>query len=106
MSGVPMSSSLEVAEKSRRKLLNRYPTNHEGSMPIDQATLGNRLREARVNRGLSQDAVANELGIPRTAVVHIESGTRALSTVELSELARLYQRPIAEFFREGPAGEE
>jgi Zn-dependent peptidase ImmA (M78 family)/transcriptional regulator with XRE-family HTH domain len=75
-------------------------------MPTDQATLGNRLREARVNRGLTQDAVAKELGIPRTAVVHMEAGSRAVSTVELAELARLYGRPIPEFFRESPAGEE
>jgi Zn-dependent peptidase ImmA (M78 family)/transcriptional regulator with XRE-family HTH domain len=75
-------------------------------MPIDQATLGNRLREARVNCGLSQEAVAKELGIPRTAVVHIEGGNRAVSTVELAEMARLYGRPIVEFFRESPVGEE
>ncbi len=75
-------------------------------MPINQAALGNRLREARINCGLSQEAVAKELGIPRTAVVHLEAGSRAISTLELAEMARLYGRPIAEFFRESPAGEE
>ena len=101
-----MSSLLEVAEKSDRRLLTRPEINQEDTMPISQATLGISLREARVNRGLSQDDVAKELGIPRTAVVHIEAGNRAVSTLELVELARLYRRPVAEFFREGPTAEE
>jgi len=75
-------------------------------MPIDQATLGKRLRDARTNCGLSQEDVAQELGIPRTAVVHIEAGNRTVSTLELAEMARLYRRPVADFFRESLAGEE
>jgi Zn-dependent peptidase ImmA (M78 family)/transcriptional regulator with XRE-family HTH domain len=75
-------------------------------MQIDQATLGKRLREARTNAGLSQEDVAQELGVPRTAVVHIEAGNRAVSTVELAELARVYHKPIADFFRESLTEEE
>lgn len=75
-------------------------------MPIDQATLGRRLRDARTNCGLSQEEVADELGIPRTAVVHIESGNRAVSTLELAEMAKLYRRPIADFFRDSEHDEE
>jgi Zn-dependent peptidase ImmA (M78 family)/DNA-binding XRE family transcriptional regulator len=75
-------------------------------MPVDQATLGKRLREARINCGLSQEDVAHELGIQRTAVVHIEAGNRAVNTLELAEMARLYRRPIVEFFRESVQGEE
>ena len=76
------------------------------TMPIDQATLAKRLREARTNSGLSQEQVAQELGIPRTAVVHIESGNRTVSTMEMVGFARIYRRPIADFFGEGPAAEE
>lgn len=75
-------------------------------MPIDQVTLGKRLRDARTNCGLNQEEVAQELGVPRTAIVHIEAGDRAVSTFELSELARIYRRPVMEFFREAPGGEE
>ena len=52
-------------------------------MSIDQATLAKRLRKARTNSGLSQEQVAQELGIPRTALVHIESGSRTVSTIEM-----------------------
>ncbi len=72
-------------------------------MTIDLATLGTRLRDARINCGLSQEAVAAELGLPRTAVVHMEAGNRSISTVELSDLARIYNRRITDFFQEGTA---
>ena len=75
-------------------------------MPIDQATLGKRLKDARVSSGLSQEAVAQELGLPRTAVVHLEAGNRSISTVELSELARLYDRRIGDFFQEALTEEQ
>lgn len=75
-------------------------------MQIDQATLGQRLKDARINCGLNQEEVARELGIPRTAIVHIEGGNRAVSTLELAEMAKLFRRTIADFFRDAPAGEE
>lgn len=75
-------------------------------MSIDQATLAQRLRNARTNSGLSQEQVAQELGIPRTALVHIEAGNRTVSTIEMIGFARIYHRPVADFFRESPAGEE
>ena len=72
---------------------------------IDTTALGQRLREARSNCGLTQQQVADELNIQRTAVVNIESGQRAVSTLELTKLARLYGRSVAEFI-EAPSSEE
>src|SRR4051812_29048506 len=74
---------------------------------IDLATLGKRLKEARTNRGITQEAAAEAIGTPRTAIVHIEAGNRSVSTMELAELAKLYARPISEFFSEDEeAGED
>ncbi len=67
--------------------------------------LGRRLRVAREARGLSQRAVAEALGLPRTAVTQLEAGKRAVSTLELSRLSELYLRPVADILREG-AGDE
>ncbi len=67
-------------------------------MALDPTTLGRRLKEARENRRLTQEQAAQAVGIPRTALVHIEAGKRSLSTLELSQLAKLYQRPVADFF--------
>ena len=69
-------------------------------MAIDPMTLGRRLREARENRRFTQGQAAKAIGVSRTALVHIESGKRSLSTLELSELAKLYHRSAADFFVE------
>jgi Zn-dependent peptidase ImmA (M78 family)/transcriptional regulator with XRE-family HTH domain len=74
-------------------------------MAFDLQQLGKRLKEARENRGLSQEKAAEQLGLPRTAVTHIESGNRQLSTLELSQLADLYHRPVADFFADTPLSE-
>ena len=75
-------------------------------MDIDQITLASRLKEARVAASLTQDQVAQAVDLPRTAIVQIESGNRAVSTMELAKLAQLYGRSIASFFAESPSSEE
>jgi Zn-dependent peptidase ImmA (M78 family)/transcriptional regulator with XRE-family HTH domain len=69
----------------------------------DDAGLGPRLRNAREQRGLSQQAVSEALGLPRTAVTNIETGNRSLSTTELMKLAKLYDRPVASFLEDEKA---
>ena len=56
-----------------------------------QAILSERLKEARLYRGLSQEEVARHLGVPRSAVSLIESGARRVTAAEFSRLAKLYQ---------------
>lgn len=69
----------------------------------DAAQIGLRLRNAREKLGLSQQAVADVLGLPRTAVTNIETGNRSLSTMELTRLADLYGRPVASFLEDAQA---
>ena len=75
-------------------------------MSINQATLASRLKEARETAQVTQEAAAEVLGLPRTAVVQIEAGNRSVSTIELVELAKLYGRDIAAFFAETEAKTE
>ncbi|WP_165231944.1 helix-turn-helix domain-containing protein [Aquisphaera insulae] len=70
-------------------------------MALDAITLGRRLKEARENRRLTQEEAAQAIALSRTALVHIESGKRSLSTLELSGLAKLYHRSVMDFFAEG-----
>ena len=63
----------------------------------DRRDLGTRLRQAREYLGLSQDEAAKYLGIPRTALSHIESGQRRIDALELKKAASLYKRPVAHF---------
>jgi Zn-dependent peptidase ImmA (M78 family)/transcriptional regulator with XRE-family HTH domain len=64
---------------------------------IDAAHLGRRLRAAREGRGLSQEAVADALGLPRTAITNMEAGTRTVSTLEITKLADLFGKTASYF---------
>ena len=60
--------------------------------------LGTKLKQARQNAGMSQADVADALNLTRTAITQMESGKRAVSTLELSQLAALYHCPVSAFF--------
>jgi transcriptional regulator with XRE-family HTH domain len=67
------------------------------SVDTDRQVLGERLKEAREYVGLKQDDVAKKLGIPRSALSNIEAGSRKVDAIELAQMAKLYQRPVAWF---------
>jgi len=79
----------------------------EARTPDDEyVAMGARLREAREFLGLSQEVVADALGVPRASVSAMESGRRKVSSLELRDLARLYKRPLEFFYEESRAEEE
>jgi len=67
------------------------------SADTNRQMLGERLKEAREYVGLKQEDVAKKLGIPRSALSNIEAGSRKVDAIELAQLAKLYQRPVAWF---------
>lgn len=67
---------------------------------MNQAELGRRLREARELCGKNQQEAAEAIDAPRTAITQIEAGNRAVSTLELTRLARLYRANVTRFFEE------
>ena len=70
---------------------------------LDQATLARRLRKAREDCGLTQQDAADALGLSRTAVTQIESGSRSVSTLELTRFAALLHRPVGDLVAEDGA---
>ena len=58
--------------------------------PFD-AEVGHRLRARRLAQELTQDQVAAALGVPRSAVSMIESGSRSLASSELAQLSRVFR---------------
>lgn len=64
---------------------------------ITPEDLGRRLRAARETSALTQDDVANELGLSRSAIAQIELGHRGVSGIELAKLAFLFARDMREF---------
>jgi len=67
--------------------------------------LGELGRVAREYLGLSQEEVAQQVGLPRPAVSQIEHGNRRVEAIELAKFAKLYQRPVSHFTGEEPVGE-
>jgi transcriptional regulator with XRE-family HTH domain len=69
----------------------------EASLTAEELRLAERLRTAREFVGLTQDAVAKALGVPRSAVSAMEKGKRKVVFLELQQLARLYRQPLSFF---------
>ena len=72
----------------------------------DRQTLGERLRIAREYVGMKQEDVARHLAIPRSALSHIEAGQRKVDALELTRMARLYQRSASWFTGEQDTSSE
>ena len=64
-------------------------------MTDDRQVLGGRLREAREYLALSQEEVADTLGISRSALSLAESGKRKVDALELTQLAKIYRTTVA-----------
>src|SRR5438552_2952908 len=77
-------------------------TDTKGEQADDVQALARRLRESREYVGLSQEAVAERLGVPRASVSAMEAGKRKVSSMELRDLARLYRTSIEQLIGEEP----
>ncbi|ALC91533.1 hypothetical protein AM500_18390 [Bacillus sp. FJAT-18017] len=60
--------------------------------------LAMRLRDTREYLGLSQQTVANYVGMPRASISAIESGKRKVDVLELEKFARLFKYPLSYFY--------
>ncbi len=67
---------------------------------MDGKVLGERIAAARKSLDLTQDHLANRVGIERTALGRIEKGERKVSAVELVDLAAALDTPLAWFVRD------
>lgn len=59
-----------------------------------RAAIAQRLRESREYVGLSQEDVAQALGLSRPAVTNIETGNRRVEAIELDRLATLFRQSV------------
>jgi transcriptional regulator with XRE-family HTH domain len=66
----------------------------------DYASFLRRLRRARVDAGLSQTAVARQLGKPQSYVSKCESGERRVDVIELLAFARVYGVSVNAFLED------
>lgn len=57
-----------------------------------------RVREARVEAGMTQVEVAQKLGRPNSFVSKVELGERRIDPKELEDFAELFGKPIEYFY--------
>lgn len=74
--------------KALRKYIKSAPVRKENAE--NAKTLGEVLKQHRVNCKMTQEFVAETLGVSRQAVSKWESGTSAPSTTNLMALAKLF----------------
>ena len=60
--------------------------------------LGNRLKVARAERGLSQDQLATRVGVTRQTISSIETGQYCPSALLAFLLARQLDQPLEQLF--------
>lgn len=65
-----------------------------------------RLKEVREYLGLSQQIVADLVGIPAAAISEIESGKQKVNMLELEKFSKLYKHPVSYFYGEENKDEE
>lgn len=65
-----------------------------GTRSSDYRRLLKRLKQARLEAGLTQTEVARKLGKPQSFVSKCESGERRLDPLELQKFAELYRKDL------------
>ena len=65
----------------------------------DYKEIINRLKQARIDAGFSQQVVADKLGKPQSYISKIESGERRLDVAEIKKFAEIYKKDIAYFIK-------
>lgn len=56
-------------------------------MQMEQENIGHRIKQLRCAKGLSQDELARQVDLPRTAITKIESGSQDVRFKELEKLS-------------------
>lgn len=83
-----------------------YNKDIERVRTMEAKVLGEKLRQLRAVRKLSQEAVAEALHISRAKYIRIEKGDNDPSLVELNRLALLFDTTVSELLAEEAEGED
>ena len=89
---------LVLLVKALRKYIRSKPIREEKAQSAK--TLGQRLKQHRTASKMTQEFVAEALGVSRQAVSKWENGTSDPSTTNLLALAKLYGVPAEELLKE------
>jgi transcriptional regulator with XRE-family HTH domain len=73
--------------------------------PVDRH-VGSRVRMHRLMAGMSQDALADQIGITFQQVQKYEKGKNRISASRLQQIAAILNVPVHTFFEGGPESRE
>lgn len=65
--------------------------------PVD-VTVGNRVREMRIRKGLSQQALGEKVGVSFQQIQKYERGTNRMGSSRLVQIADVLDVPVSSFF--------
>lgn len=65
--------------------------------PVD-VTVGNRVREMRIRKGLSQQALGEQVGVSFQQIQKYERGTNRMGSSRLVQIADVLDVPVSSFF--------
>lgn len=99
---MPMTASARMARLDR--LLNGYMEETADSIgaAVDQETVGQRLKKARLERGWTQRQVARACNVETITVSRWENGRHTPSVEMLRVIARRLGQPLSYFVEEPP----
>lgn len=90
--------SLDAAEVARRL---REGDTGNGRIPVDGAQLGKRIRELRLEAGLTQAELARRTGIHRPNIARVEAGRHTPSLETIARLATAIGVPTTRVLNKG-----
>jgi DNA-binding XRE family transcriptional regulator len=88
--GVQAYTLDEVLTKANKSKKFQVEYNKE----LSRLNLAKQVRDARIERKLTQKAVADKIGIPQSVVARIESGTHGVSVDTLERIASVFGKRI------------
>jgi transcriptional regulator with XRE-family HTH domain len=98
-----------LARPAETEAVNPEPGARKRGRSAVDAVVGQRLREARLLAGLSQNQLGAHVGVTFQAVQKYESGENRLSASRLLSVAEFLRRPVSFFFNDlsadGPMGD-
>jgi len=83
--------------KQRKKRKQQYVVGRDGPRPVD-VYVGRRVHDCRILAGLSQDQLAERLGLTFQQVQKYERGTNRISASKLWDISGILGIPIPWFF--------
>lgn len=67
-------------------------------LPSDGNSLAEKLRKYRLQAGFSQENIARQLNVSRSAYTYYEMGTTSPDPATLNRIAKIFKVPLEDFF--------